>query len=178
MHIWCSASVIVPPFQRSQIGQLGKDFTLRESQLVLGSSGPKRKLGFIANERVMACHRASESQTGPGVQRASGQAGSPTAQAALPGDGSSRDGSLSCRDRGTSTSLTPTLQPLEPMPFVISSLLHSPCYDPAFSVAICWIVASRETQATAHTPVELLLQSVRGQDLVGGRKQFLRRACF
>lgn len=49
--------------------------------MVLGSSGPKHKLGFIANERVMACQRALESQTGPGVPRAPGQAGTPAVQA-------------------------------------------------------------------------------------------------
>ena len=81
MHIWCSTSIIVPPIQRSPKGQLGKDLLCRESQVVLGYSGLKHKLSFIANEHVTACQRAIESQTGPGVPRASGQAGTPAAQA-------------------------------------------------------------------------------------------------
>lgn len=84
MRIWRSASVVVPPIQRSQKGQFGKDLLCRESRVMLDSPGPKHKSGFIGNELVMACQRATESQTGPGVPRASGQAGTPSAARAVP----------------------------------------------------------------------------------------------
>lgn len=82
---------------------------------------------------------------------------------------------------GTLTFLTPIGQSLEPrdqFPFVISSSFYSPCNDLAFLAAICWILMCRETQNMTHTPGKLLLESVRGQDLSGGRKQLLRWACF
>lgn len=84
MRIWRRASIIVPPTQRSQKGQFGKDLLCRESQVTFDSFGPKQKSGFIENELVTACQRATESRPGPGVPSSSGQAGTPSAARAVP----------------------------------------------------------------------------------------------